>query len=469
MRLEIATPPTTAPLSVAISPDGRTMAYVATADGQLRLWVRSLESGLSRAIPGTEGAEHPFWSPNSQSIAFFADEKLRKVAVDGGSVQTLANATFGEGGTWNQDNVILFASLGNPISQIAAAGGQPAPLPKLIQQGSDFSPQFLPDGRRFLYYVRGNPEVRGVYVGQLDAPLEARRVLDSESGAVYASSGHLLFVQQGKLVAQNFDPVALGTSGKPFPVADGVASGAVDPGVTVSTTGSIAYRGASAGAQRQFAWFDRSGKETGKVGEAVSTGLGQPSLSPDGHRVAFYRSSSGSPDVWVLDTRRGAFSRFTTDPADDVFPVWSPDGSRIVFSSNRRGTHELYQKALVGERSEELLLSTGQPISATDWSRDGHFIIFTSRDPKSGFDIWALPLDGKPFPVVQTAFDELFGQLSPDGRWIAYQSNESASLKCTYGPFPALEKSGRSPSTAALKRAGAATGKNSSTSHEPAS
>jgi eukaryotic-like serine/threonine-protein kinase len=434
MRLEIVTPPTATPDSVAISPDGRTIAYVATLEGQSRLWLRSLESGLSRAVPGTDGADFPFWSPDSQSVAFFADAKLRHVAVDGGSVQTLVNAT-GEGGTWNQDNVILYTSVGTPITRIQAAGGRPVPLSGLVQQGSDFAPHFLPDGRRFLYFVRGTPEVRGVYVGQLDATLEARRLLDSDSGAVFASSGYLLFVQQGRLVAQAFNPDRLELTGKPFPVAEGVSGDRANP-VTVSRTGSIAYRGGSGGTHRQFVWFDRSGTEISKVGDAVTTTLSQPSLSVDGHRVAFYRGVSANPDVWLLDLRRGAFSRFTSDPADDVFPVWSPDGSRIIFGSNRRGTHELYQKPVAGDRNEEVLLSTGQPVNPTDWSRDGRVVLFTSRDPKTGSDIWALPLDGKPLPIVQTASDEQAAQFAPDGRWIAYLSNESGVAEVYVRPFP---------------------------------
>ncbi|HEX2453446.1 MAG TPA: protein kinase [Vicinamibacterales bacterium] len=435
IRFDIVTPPTTRPTSLAISPDGRTVTFVATADGELRLWLRSLESGSSRPIAGTEGAADPFWSPDGQSVGFFADGKLKRVAVDGGSVQTLANAPGPEGGTWNRDNVIVFASLGNPLARIPATGGEPVPLPRLVQQGSDFSPQFLPDGRRFLYYVRGNPEVRGVYAGQLDATLDARRVLDSDTAAVYASSGHLLFGRQGTLYAQEFNPDRLELSGKPFPVAEQVAGYL---GVSVSRSGSIAYRTSSAGTERQFVWFDRAGKEISKVGDAVPTSLSEPSLSRDGHRVVFYRSMNGSPDIWVLDARRGVFSRFTSDPADDVFPVWSPDGSRIVFSSNRAGVHDLYQKSLIGDRSEELLLSTGQSKGATDWSLDGRFVLFNSQDPKRGLDIWAFSLEQKDkiFPVVQTPFDERDAQFSPDGNWIAYESNESGRIEVYVRPFP---------------------------------
>ena len=425
------------PLSLAISPDGRTMAYVVTSESRSELWLRSLESGSARAVAGTDGAECPFWSPDSRSVAFFADDKLRRVDAAGGSVQTLAHAPAGCGGTWNRDGVILFASLGNPIARIPAAGGEPVALPRLAQQGSDFSPQFLPDGRSFLYYVRGTPEVRGVYVGRLDETLEARRLLESDTGAVFASSGKVLFVRQGTLFAQDFDPLRLELSGSPLAVAEG-AEGRPGEGLSVSRAGTIAFRGSSAGARRQFVWFDRSGREVGRVGDSVSTSLSSPSLSPDGQRVALYRNINGNTDVWILETKRGVLSRLTSDVADDVVPVWSPDGGRVVFSSNRSGVHDLYQKSIAGGGSEELLLATAQLKLATDWSSDGRFLLFNSRDPKTGVDIWALPVDGKgkPFPVVQTTFDEQNAQFSPDGHWIAYQSNESGRPDVYVQPFP---------------------------------
>ena len=247
MRVDIATPPTTAPQSLAISPDGRTIAFVATADDRARLWLRSLESGASRPIAGTDGAEFPFWSPDSRAVGFFADGRLRRVDVDGGSVQTIAIAAEGEGGTWNRDNVILFASLGSPISRVPATGGEPVALPRLAQRGSDFSPEFLPDGNHFLYYVRGNPEFRGTYIGTLDGTLEPRRLLDTDSGAIYAASGHLLFVRQGTLYAQAFDPGSLAITGHPVSVAERVANNPGRPAVSVSRAGSIAYRPSSAG------------------------------------------------------------------------------------------------------------------------------------------------------------------------------------------------------------------------------
>jgi Tol biopolymer transport system component len=437
MRLEINTPPTNVPASLAIAPDGQTIAFVANDEKQSRLWLRALDSTEARPLTGADGAQNPFWSPDSRSLGFFADNKLKRIDIDGGSVRTLAKVYRGTGGAWNRDGVILFSSLGDPISRVSATtGGEPVALSGLFQQGSNFTPRFLPDGRRFLYYVRGSREARGVYVGQIDGALETRRLLDADSGAVYAPSGHLLFVREGTLFAQHFDPVRLSLSGNPFPVAESAASCAC-LGLSVSDTGSIAYRTNVGVFHRQFVWFDRSGNEISKLGDSGI--MGSPSLSLDGQRIVGYRGNpvDGNIDVWVLD-RRGVFSRFTTDAADDVSPVWSPDGDRIVFVSNRRGSiHDLYVKSATAGGSEKLLLQTADQKTTSDWSPDGRFVLFDSQSPKSS-DIWAVPLDGtgKPFPVAQTNFDETRGQFSPDGHWIAYQSDESGRDEIYVQPFP---------------------------------
>jgi Tol biopolymer transport system component len=339
--------------------------------------------------------------------------------------------------------VILLARLGVSISRVAAGGGVPVELPGLARQGSDFAPAFLPDGRTFLYYVRGNPEVRGVYVGRVDETVSRSRLLESDGGAVYAPSGHLLFVREGKLYAHAFDPGRLTLSGSPILVADGLTVGAGvgsrnrEPAVSVSSANSIAYRSRVAAGHMQFAWFDRSGTEIGKLGDLVPTTLSLPSLSADGQRVAFYRGVNGNVDVWILE-KSGAFSRLTEDPADDVAPVWSPDGSRIVFNSNRKGPHDLYERSVTTGGSEKLLLSTPQPKVATDWSRDGKYLLFTTEDPRTAADIWALPMDEKrePFAIVQTNSDEEGGQFSPDGRWIAYQSDRSGRPEIYLHAFP---------------------------------
>lgn len=370
---------------------------------------------------------------------------MKRIDIDSGSMQTLANAPGMRGGAWNRDGVILFTrTASSPILRMSATGGDATAVTRLEapQQSAHRFPQFLPDGRHFLYYVQGTPEVRGVYVGQLDGS-ETRRLLDANAAAVYASLGHLLFVRQGTLLAQEFDPVRLTMSGDPSRVAADVTVDAVNnlAAVSASAAGSIVYRTGTAGGQRQFGWFDRSGKEIEKVSNPDSAGSNGPSMSPDGRRVALARTIGGNTDIWMLDLVRGVLGRFTLDLASDNYPIWSPDGTRVAFNSGRNrtdGVLDLYQKSAVGSGNEERLLATGETKVATDWSSDGRFLLYRSASPKTAYDIWALPLfgDRKPFPVVQTTFEERDAQFSLDGKWIAYQSNESGRVEIYVQPFP---------------------------------
>jgi dipeptidyl aminopeptidase/acylaminoacyl peptidase len=318
---------------------------------------------------------------------------------------------------------------------VSATGGEISPVTRLegTHTGHRF-PHFLPDGQHFLYYVLGRPDIRGIYVGQLDGSTP-RRLLDADTAGVYASSGQLLFVREDTLFAQNFDPVRVALKGDPFLVAQQVVQstgGAPNLGaVSTSPAGPIAYRTGGAGGRRQLAWFDRSGKEIEKVG-APDTTYG-PALSPDGRRAAMSRSVNGNIDVWLLELERGILSRLTFDAAIDSYPIWSPDGSRVVFQTNRGGTADLYEKAVNSSGSEVPVLTNSQSTSSQrnklpyDWSPDGRFLLYRDIDSKLGWDLWVMPMDGdrKPFPVVKTEFEERDGQFSPDGKWIAYQSNES--------------------------------------------
>ena len=441
MRLEITTPPTTDPASFALSPDGRQIAFVATDAGRPRLWLRSLNSVSARPLAGTEGATIPFWAPHGRSLGFFADDgKLKRIDVDGGAVRVLANANLPWGGTWNSDDTILFAPRTGSIFRIPATGGEPTVVTRLQAQQSNHSyPQFLPDGDHFVYYVSGSPDVRGVYVASLGKP-EGRRLVDADSIAACISSGYLLFIRGTTAFAQQFDLARLQLTGNPVPVAESIAmrstAGSQVAALSASASGRIVYRIGSAASERQFVWFDRSGREVGRVGEPDGGNPLSPGLSTDQRRLAVHRNVGGNVDIWLLDTGRGVLSRFTSNAANEIHPMWSPDGSRILFLSNRSGAYALYEKSTLGAGDEKLILPTQS--TPTDWSRDGGFVLFQRLDPTTSADIWALPMgtNREPFPVVQTEFDERNGQFSPDGKWIAYESTESGRREIYVQPFP---------------------------------
>jgi eukaryotic-like serine/threonine-protein kinase len=438
-RFEINTRPTTSS-SLAIAPDGLKTVFVVRSAGESQLWLRPLDSSSARPLAGTERASSPFWSPDSRFIGFVAGTRLKRVGIDGGSEQTLAlNVPTPLGGTWNREGTILFGqSPAGPIFRISAAGGEPAAATRIEapQQRGHAFPEFLPDGRHFLFFVTGTPEARGVYVSQLDR-FETKRLFDADSAAVYAATGHLVFIRERKLLAQAFDPDRLELSGDPLPIAELTTGGT---SVSASAAGPIAYRTSAADSgQRQLVWVDRSGRETGKVVYPDTANVG-PSLSHDGRRVAVYRLTNGNMDIWSYDTRSHAWDRITQHPGDDIFPLWSRDGTSIVFGSVRKtNVVDLYRTFVNGPAErEELLLSTSHDKFSIDWSPDGRFLLYDDLDPKRGFDIWALPLEGdrkEPFPVVQTEFDEGLAQFSPDGTWIAYQSDRTGRLEIYVRPF----------------------------------
>ena len=436
-RFTITTPPTR-DLSFAMAPDGQNLVFIADSDGGPRLWVHSLASGSAQPLVGTEGARSPFWSPDSRSVGFFAEDKLKRIDVGGGAAQTLANVHNAETGTWNRVGTILFgmtSSSRDGIVRVSATGGEPVAVTPPGQPGQEGSPEFLPDGRHFLYYVRGIPQT-GVYVARIDGG-ETRRLLASNSPAVYAPSGQLLFIRQDTLFAQDFDPVRLELTGDPYTVARGAGR------VSASAGGAVAYRpggGMGPMAPRHLIWFDRSGREIENAGDPVHSGWTTPEMSPDGRRVAMYRTVSGNSDVWLFDLRRRVLSKLTF--GGGVNPIWSPDGSRIVFSSNRTGVMDLWETSATGVEREAPLPATGpgkgQGKGAANFSRDGRFVLYNTVTDNTLADIWALPMAGDrtPFPVVETKATEHHGQFSPDGKWIAYQSDESGREEVYLHPFP---------------------------------
>ena len=443
-RVEIVGAPTSDPISFAISRDGRKLAFAGVSEGRSRLFLRVFDSAQMHPLPGTDGGSLPFWSPDANSVGFFADDgKLKRVDLDTGVVHTLASASLPEGGSWNRNHVILYVPRSGPIFRLAAGGGEPVPVTKFQPGHSTHAlPSFLPDDRHFLYFVQASSDARGVYVGDLNS-LESRRLFDADSPAVYVESGEVLFVRQGRLYAQRFDPDRLVLSGEPVPIAEQIAHHTLASvqgwAFAASDTGTIVYRNASADARRQFAWFDRSGRMISTVGQPDDGSPASPSLSPDGRRLAFHRSVNGNVDVWLLDLLRGVLTRFTTDPANDIHPIWSPDGTRIVFGSNRRGMYDLYEQSLAGAGAERISLRDVENVSnVADWSADGRLLLFQSRDLKTSSDIWVLPLapGQKPLPVIRTEFEERDPQFSPDGKWIAYQSTDSGRPEIYVQPFP---------------------------------
>jgi serine/threonine protein kinase/dipeptidyl aminopeptidase/acylaminoacyl peptidase len=439
MRVEITTPPTTDLVSMAISPDGEKIVFVASSDSRPKLWLRSMATGSARPLIGTDGASFPFWSPDSRSIGFFMNGTVTRIDVDGGSLRVLARAPVGAGGSWNHDGVILYTRVpDSPITRVSAMGGTPVLLPgsEPRQLGHRF-PQFLPDGLHFLYYV-ADPAARGEYIGTLDEP-DRKRLFDADAAAVFVPPAQVLFLRAGTLFAQRFDTTRLALDGNAVQVAEGVAVDALGAAaVSGSAVDSLIYRIGSVNRQRQLTWFDRFGKPIGEPRTPDASNPLNPEISPDGRLLALNRTVAGNTDVWVLDLGRDTFMRFTSNPGPEIFPLWSPDGSRIVFARSDGQGFKLYQKPTAGAGKETLLLDAAQSLVPSDWSRDGRFLLYRRIDLEKGTELWVLPMDGsgKPFPVVQSNFENLVGQFSPDGRWVAFESNESGRFEIYLQPLP---------------------------------
>ncbi len=458
-RLDIVTPAGRDPLAFALSPDGRQLVFVAAGDGASRLWLRSLSTTTAQPLPGTEGASFPFWAPDSRAVAFFADGQLKRLDLGGGAPRALAAAPSGRGGSWNADGVLLFApTIGSPLFRVAAAGGDAAPVTTLDRQDSHRWPVFLPDGRHFLFYARGGPDTGGIHLGTLDAGaptrltaadtagtyLPAGAVRDGGPGGAEAlREGGWLLWRAGTLVAQRLDLARRALTGDPVTLADAVASDETfsRSAAAVSATGLVAYRAGSA-SRRQLTWVDRTGKVLGTLGAPDEGTLLNPRVAPDGRRVAVQRTVQGNTDLWLLDGART--SRLTFDAGADRGPIWSPDGRRLVFDSDRTGVQDLYGKDASGAGVEARLVASAQTKTATDWSADGRFLLYISFDPQTGGDLWAQEMDPStgaaragraPGTVLRTPFSELGGRFSPDGRWVAYQSNASGQWEIYVRPW----------------------------------
>jgi Tol biopolymer transport system component len=433
MRLSMLPTENTDPGAFALSPDGRRMVFVASQAGKSALWIQSLDSLTANPLPDTEGAAFPFWSPDGRFVGFFAGGKLKTTDLAGGRAEILADARSGRGGSWNRANVIVFApDVASNLWSVGAAGGVAAPVTTLNASRGETShrfPCFLSDGRHFVYYARTRQiDETGVYLGALGSS-DVKRLVSADSTGIVTSNGYLLFIREPMLMTQRFDTDTLQVTGDPFLVAEQVWEHGF-PGsapLSVSDTNVLAYRSTNI-EPNQLTWFSREGTPIESV-SAPSEGSLQ-SLAPDEKRAALEKFDARGGDIWLIDLSRGATSRFTSGPATEWFPVWAPDQSRIVFASDRNGQMDLYQKPLIGE-SEELLLTTPDWKLPTDWSSDGHFIVYHTVTLKTKGDLWILPveLDRKPIPFQQTEFDEFDGAFSPDGRWIGYTSDETGRLE----------------------------------------
>ncbi len=434
---------------VAISPDGRSIVFVAGVPPAYRLWLRSLASAAATAIPGTEGGTFPFWSPDSRFIGFFANGKLKKLALAGGPVTVLSDAPSGRGGSWSRDEVILFtpaSAAGVGIVRVSSAGGIPIPVTTAdpVADIRHAWPHFLPDGRHFIYTASTGiccpaPKPSVVMLALLDSADMPVRLFEAESSVSYAR-GHLLFARDETLMAQPFDADTRRQNGDAFPIAEHVGrEGSRYIAASASENGTLVYgRGDSRAAALQLTWFDRAGHPVGTVGEPAL--INDLALSPDERRIAVSLGRPSSPenpnrDIWVIDLARNVRSRHTFDPGMDNSPVWSPDSSAIVFSGQRSGKSAVRRK-LVNEAGDEPLIDGEGDITPTDWSSNGRFLAYTKAS-----DIWILPMfgDRKPFPVVQGEFAETSAVFSPDARWIAYASNEGGQFNVYVQRFPSAD------------------------------
>ncbi len=448
-RFQIPLPDKNSTAIFQLSPDGRVLAFSAIEGSRGHLWVRPIDSLVAQALPGTEDASYPFWSPDSTYIGYFVPGKLKKIALAGGPPQTICDAPDGRGGTWNSDGMIVFSpGPGSAIARVSAAGGVPTALTKLATPDELHRfPMFLPDGRHFLYLASlGKPETSGINVGSLDGAPPVR-ILSDESSAAYAPSeadggdGLVLFRREGTLMAVPFDPRRLRTTGEVFPIAEnvGVYGNANAAAFSVSRNGVLAYSTGEllGGTQiREIAWVDRSGKRLGVLGQPEK--ISSMTLSPNEKRILFglFNVGGDTADIWLLDVERDVPSCFTFRPGLSGSGIWSPDGSATVFAFNNRA---IYRKAADGTGNEELVLTGGINTRPMDWSQDGKFVVYQSYGGATGTDLWLLPLQGdrKPFPYLQTPFNEGTAQFSPDGRWMAYVSNESGQPQVYVQAIPA--------------------------------
>ncbi len=424
------------------------LAFTATETGRRQLWVRPIDSLTAQVIPGTEDATYLFWSPDSANIAFFVPGKLKKIALAGGPPQTICDAPEGRGGSWNSDGVIVFSpGVGTAIERVSAAGGVPATVTKLeVKDELDRYPSFLPDKKHFLYLTSvGKPEFNGINAGSLDGSQPVHILSDASNSAFVSlegsgGNGLLLFRREGTLMGVPFDARRLQIAGEVFPITEGVGTSGntQHAAFSISENGVLAYGSGLLNASGdEMVWMDRAGKRLSAVG--AQGRISDPAISPDGKSILYslFNTAGDASDLWLMDVARGVPSRSTFRSGISADGIWSPDGSTIVFQSDNVS---IYRKPANGTGKEELLLNIGINNRPQDWSRDGKFVVYMSTTGGAGgYGLWLLPMEGdhKPVPYLQTSFNQGDAQFSPDGKWMAYDSNESGQPQVYVQAIPA--------------------------------
>jgi serine/threonine protein kinase len=430
----------------AISPDGKTLAFVAVdSAGESLLWYRQLSHATATRLSGTSDASYPFWSPDNHSIGFFAQGKLKRISISGGPPVTVCNASAGRGGSWAEDNTILFApEATSPLVGVNVEGGDPEPvtaLDSLKKEDSHRLPQILPGGERFLYVVQ--------HQGQLDSQDEIRIrsfdgafdevILRGSSNAIYAS-GYLFYVRESSLLAQPFDVGSAQFTGEPQPLATDVqyfvprSKG----NFTVSSGGILLFATGSSESEDEMLWLDREGHRQGTI-TSVSP-IYWARLSPDGSRIVFddYDARSRNYDLWMYDIARNVKTRFTFGETQDIVALWSPKGERVFYSSNPNGPHEIFAKQADGMKGEEMFLKGEHPLYVTSLTSDGRYALLSEQFANNGsWDLSYVDLGGdrKATALLQTQYNEWVGNFSPDGHWMVYQSDESGRYEVYVRPF----------------------------------
>ncbi len=441
---------------LALSPSGVLLAFIAPPPRQAGevLWVQRIGTTEAHPVPGTEGASYPFWSPASDYIGFFADGKLKKIRFAGGPVQVICDAPIGRGGTWNRDGLIVFApDSGVGLSRVAATGGVVSPVngfeQKPVTTRSNRWPVFLPDGKHFLYTsidfgadLQGDSS--GIYLATLDSA-EHRRLITAGSNATFIQPGYLLFFSNKTLMAQAFDAEKLSLRGEPFAVANDVVylSSVARALFSASEGGTLVYQKGYGTTFSQLVWYDRTGKQLQVVNDPGR--YANPRLAPNGQRVAVDVDDpqSFNTDVWIIGSKPSAPLRLTFNPAQDEAPLWSYDGKRILWLSDRGGKNNFYVKAANGPGAENNItksLASGLSFASapSDWSPDDKFVLYTDMHEGAVLHLWVLSMaePGIPHRLLNGHAADVEGQFSPDGRWVAYSSNESGRWEVYVVPFP---------------------------------